>query len=298
MKIALTTPTGNIGRKVADALVGGEHKITLLCRNPDRVADLAERGATVHAGSQDDAGFVREATKGTEMLLWIAPSDHQAKDFRAFQQGLGEVAAAAIQANRITRVVNLSSVGAQHGSGIRPISGLHDIENRLNQTGAYVTHLRPTYFFENFLAQLEPIRSAGSLFFPFPGATTLPMIATQDVAKVAAERLTDASWSGRPVWELLGPEDLSFDEATKRISKGTGLPVKMVQIDEDTFADSLRQAGVGEDLASALVEMYGGFASGLVQAEKPRSKENTTPTKLEDFAREVMKPLLAENVAS
>jgi uncharacterized protein YbjT (DUF2867 family) len=298
MKIALTTPTGNIGRRIAESLVGGEHKITLLCRNPEKVADFAEKGAIVREGSLDDAGFVREATKGAEMLFWLTPVEYGTRDLRSAQNAFGDVAAGAIQANRITRVVNLSSVGAQCADGVGPINGIHDIEKRLNQTGAYVTHLRPAYFFENFLEQLEPIRSAGSVFLPIPASTTLPMIATKDISQVAIECLTDNSWTGRPVRELLGPEDLSFDEAARRISTGIGKEVKFAQIDEAAYAEPLRQMGVGESIISALAEMHAGVASGLVRPEAPRSKESTTPTRLEDFASQVMKPLLEQNVAT
>ena len=80
MKIALTTPTGNIGRQVAEALVGGEHKITLICRNAEKVADFAEKGAIIQEGSQDDAGFMREATKKIDALFWVTPVDPRTDD--------------------------------------------------------------------------------------------------------------------------------------------------------------------------------------------------------------------------
>jgi uncharacterized protein YbjT (DUF2867 family) len=297
MKIALTTPTGNIGRKVADALVGGEHKITLICRHAEKVADLVEKGAIIREGSQGDAGFLREATKRIDVLFWVTPVDHRTPDLRADQRRFGDMVASAIQVNRIVRVVNLSSVGAQHETDVGPIGGLYDIEQRLNQTGAYITHFRPAFFFENFLAQLEAIHSAGSIFLPIPGSTRLSMIATADVARAAADRLTEKGWTGRPVWDLLGPEDLSFDEAADRIAEGIGKPVKVVEVDEAAFAGSLREMGISESAVSAIVEIYRGFESGRVQPETPRSAASTTPTKLEEFAREVMKPLLEQPVA-
>jgi uncharacterized protein YbjT (DUF2867 family) len=118
------------------------------------------------------------------------------------------------------------------------------------------------------------------------------MIATADVASAAVDRLTEEGWTGRSVWDLLGPEDLSFDEAADRIAEGIGRPLKFVQIDEDTFAGSLREIGFSESAVAGMVEMHRGFESGLVRPETPRSPASTTSTKLEDFAREVMKPLL------
>lgn len=298
MKIALTTPTGNVGRKVADALVGSEHKVTLVCRDAGKVSDLAQKGAVVREGSQDDAAFLREVTKKIDVLFWVTPVDPHSADIRADQNRFGEIAARSIQANRIVRVVNLSSIGAQHDAGVGPICGLHDIEERLNQTGAYITHFRPALFFENFLAQLEAIRSAGTIFLPIPGATRLSMIATADVARAAADRLTEAGWTGRPVWDLLGPEDLSFDEAADRIAEGLGRQVRVTQVEESVFTGSLQELGVSESIASAMAEMYRGIESGLIRPETPRSPASTTPTRLEVFAREVMRPLLEQTVTS
>ena len=73
--------------------------------------------------------------------------------------------------------------------------------------------------------------------------------------------------------------------------------MKVVQVDEDALAGSLREMGLSESAISAMVEMYHGIESGLIRPETPRTPASTTPTRLEDFAREVMKPLLEQPVA-
>lgn len=97
-----------------------------------------------------------------------------------------------------------------------PISGLYEVEQRLNAAAPNIIHLRPGFFMENYLIQLEPIRTANSVLLPISGDRRLAMIATQDIAAVAAELLLQRNWSGHSVLGLHGPTDLSFDEAASR----------------------------------------------------------------------------------
>ena len=50
MKIAVTTPTGHIGSKLANILLDCKSDVTLIARHPEKVKDLASRGAKVIAG--------------------------------------------------------------------------------------------------------------------------------------------------------------------------------------------------------------------------------------------------------
>lgn len=297
MKIAITTPTGNIGSKLADILIEEDVKLFVLARKPEKVRHLAERGATILAGTLEDAGYVRESTKGMDAFFWITPPDAMAKDFRAHQNKLADIAALAIQTNRIVRVVNISSFGAHLDSSCGPINGLHDVENRFNQTGAYVTHYRPGYFFENFLMQLEPMRDAGSIFLPLSDGVSLPMIATADIARAASQRLLDDSWTGRPVLGLHGPCHLSFPEAAACIGKGLGKDIGFVRTEIEALRKTLLAMGLGESFVESIVEMHEGFESGHTRALEERTPETTTATTLEDFARQVIKPILTAAVA-
>ena len=75
MRIAITTPTGNIGRGLTQLLLDqGGHDLILLARRPERLADQQARGATVLQGDLCDAVFVREALAGAEALFFVCRS--------------------------------------------------------------------------------------------------------------------------------------------------------------------------------------------------------------------------------
>ncbi len=290
--IAVTTPTGNIGRIVTKTLLDAGADVVLLVRDPAKVGAFAERGAEARQGSLEDEAYVIDATRGADALFWLTPAELTAEDFRGFQCAVGANGAAAVRENKIPHVVNLSSVGAHLEAGTGPIAGLRDVEQMLDEVATHVTHLRPTYFFENFLAFIEPMRDAGSIFLPVSGETRLPMIATRDIGPAAAARLLDDSWTGTSVQELHGPADLSFDEAAAAISEGVGRPIAHVQVDEGQTREALLGMGLSANVADTLIEMYGGFDSGLIGAAQERSPDTTTPTTLIEFAREVIAPML------
>ncbi|MCA8945587.1 MAG: NmrA family NAD(P)-binding protein [Planctomycetes bacterium] len=297
MKIAITTPTGHIGSRLVDELLSkGGHELVLLCRDPAKVKHFTDRGAKAAAGSLEDSQYVGEATKGADLLFWLTPPRFDAEDFRAYQNQLGDIAAATVRENGIKRVVHLSSFGAQHADGTGPIAGLHDIEQKLNaaakDVGGSVTHLRPASFFENLFMSVPTIQSDGAMYMPIPGDLAFPMIATSDIAKVAAEVISDGSWQGVNVRELLGPKDYSINDAARIIGEVAGKEVKHVQVPYEATLEAMKGMGLSESLASKYVEMYQGLENGKVSAEAPRSAASTTPTKLEDFAKQYIAPAL------
>jgi uncharacterized protein YbjT (DUF2867 family) len=296
MKIAITTPTGHIGRGVVEALIGTGHELVLLCRDPAKVKDYTERGATAVAGSLEDAAYVARATAGVDALFWLTPPKFDAPDFRAYQRKLGDNVAAAVRKNKIRRVVHLSSFGAQHASGTGPIAGLHETEQKLNaaakEVGGTVTHLRPASFFENFFMALGSIKSDGAIYMPVPGDARMAMIATRDISPVAAKALTDKAWEKVKVQELLGPREYSHDEVARIIGDAVGKPVKHVPVPPEAAQQAIQGMGASENVAKTYVEMYQAIPKGLIVPEKPRDKSSTTPTRLEDFARQALGPAL------
>ncbi len=206
MKIAVTTPSGHVGSVVADVLLdfGDDIHVKLLARRPRNLDGFVQRGAELVIGSQDDADYLVSATHDVDALFWVTPPGYGSDNVRAFQNRLGIAAAFAIRTNHIPRVVNLSAIGAQLSSGVGPICGLYDVEGLLDEAGDNITHLRPGFFFENFLMQLDSITKWGRISWPISGSRSFPMIAARDVGRVAAVRLADPKWAGIYIRELHG----------------------------------------------------------------------------------------------
>jgi uncharacterized protein YbjT (DUF2867 family) len=298
MKIAITTPTGHVAGAVADFLLDrGDVRVKLLGRRPNKLEKFVRRGAEMAIGSQDDPVYLVGATGDVDALLWVTPPGYGSDDVRALQNRFGQAAAIAIRTNQIPRVVNLSSIGAQWETGVGPVSGLHDIEELLDDVATNITHLRPGFFMENLLGQLDSLRNWGRIVMPIAGSRRYPMVATRDIGRVAAERLVDQSWTGHSIRELHGPDDMSFYERAQVLSDVLGREITYVHCDPNQMRQTLLESGMSEDRADLMLELYAAIESERMMPIQPRSAETTTPTTLAAFAHEVLLPLLAEPVA-
>jgi len=293
MRIVVSTPTGNVGRAAGDRLLLAEDaEIIVIHRAPSRLRHLEARGVYVRQGSLDNEEALTRATGGADALLWVTPAIPTAINLRASQNEFGVAAAAAIRAHEIPRVVNISSIGAQHDAGTGPVAGLHDVEEMLDATGAEVLHLRAGYFFENYIPQAQVVRAMGAIMLPIAGDMSLPMTAARDVGVVAAETLLDAEWEGG-IRGVHGPEDMTFDQAAAAISAVCGRHIRHSVVDEMQARMGLGMLGFSQSFIDATLEMYEAFESGHLVAAEPRTDETTTPTTMLDWADEVMAPLLS-----
>ncbi|MCE5269205.1 MAG: NmrA family NAD(P)-binding protein [Planctomycetaceae bacterium] len=300
MNIAVTTPTGHVGRAVTDFLLecSRDINVTLLGRRPEKLQDFVRRGANTAIGALDDTEYVVKATKGMDALFWATPPVFGSDDLRGFQNRLANAAATAIRTNRIHRVVNLSSIGADVATGAGPISGLHDVEEQLNKIGCHVTHLRPGFFFENILWQLDTIRTWGRISWPINPSVAYPMIATHDIGRAAATRLVNMDWTGHVVQELHGPADLTFREVADILSQVLGRKIVYVRTSREDARDAMLQKAMSENVAQSMLEMYDALDTGKVRPLQPRTPDTATPTTLAEFAREVVLPLISQPVGA
>lgn len=292
MRICVSTPTGNVGRAAIDRLVESDAEVVVIHREPAKLGHLEARGVYVRQGSLDNEEALTRATGGVDALLWVTPMVSSALNLRASQNQFGIAAAAAIRANGIPRVVNLSSIGAQHDAGTGPVAGLHDVEEMLDATGADVLHLRAAYFFENYVPQAQVIRSVGAVMLPIARDCSVPMIAARDIGVAAAEKLLADGWSGRGVLGLHGPEDVTFGDAAAAISAAVGRQFAHSEIDEMQARMGLSMLGLSHSVTDALLEMYAALQSGHLVAAEPRTEETTTPTTIGTWAEQVMAPML------
>ncbi len=296
-KIAITTPTGKNGsaltKRLLDAAEENDLEIVLLARDPEKVREFTERGARVEKGNLDDAAFVTRATEGMDALFWLTPQNFEpGEEVRAGYNRYGRVAAEAVKRNGIPHVVHLSGfVTEKEGEAGQIVDGLADVERLLNEAATNVTHVRAAFFFENYLGQLEPIKNEGNVYMPVKAETRLAMVATRDIADVAARELLTLDWSGRRVVSAMGPKDLTFSEAATALSEGVGRHVSHITVEPEQARESMLGSGMSPGLTDGFLSIFAAGDAGLLRWERDAS--STTPTTLEEFARTVVRPMLA-----
>jgi uncharacterized protein YbjT (DUF2867 family) len=110
------------------------------------------------------------------------------------------------------------------------------------------------------------------------------MVATKDVAREAADRLTKRDFNGHEVKLLLGPEDVTMSEATQAIGKRLGMPdLPYIEFPPEDVKGGLIGAGMSEQVAGLIVDMQVALSDGLYFEGVQRTAESTTPTGLDEF---------------
>ncbi len=286
MKIVVTTPTGHIGSKLANILLDRKSDVTLIARHPEKVKDLASRGAKVIAGEHGDPAVVEQAVRGADALFWLTPAEMTSHDPLGTARRMAEAGASVIRKLPDLHVVQLSSAGAFLPSGTGPIVGHYETEEKFRAAGKNIVSLRPNEFMENVFFSLPTIVAQGAIYTTLPGSVKAPFIATQDIAEVAAEFLLKPI-DGHHVVDIVGPQEISLDEWARIAGQAIGKQIRVVTIPGDKLKAAMGQSGMSPEMAALLVEMEEAYPK--IQQFKGEQKRTGKVT-FAQFAREVFAP--------
>lgn len=293
MRITVNTPSGNIGRTLTLSLLEAGADVTIISRSPEKVNDLVGRGARLVQGSIDDQAALDEALKGADALFWLTPPAAR-PDYSEWAVATARQAAATAKRHGVSRVALLSSLGAQSGPGTGPVGVMLEIETLFAEHVPNTVSLRAGFFMENFFRSLDTLASQGAIYMPSPANKPFPLVATRDIAAVAADELLDGSWTGHRIRGVHGPADLSYEQAAAILTEALGKPIQYVQVTVDQARQGMLGAGLPGFLVDTFSEMYQAIVDGRMDAAEPRTAETTTPTTLAHFAREALAPALAQ----
>src|ERR1700758_5059288 len=280
--------TGNTGSIIADTLLLRGKKVRVVGRDAGRLQRFVREGAEAFTADMSDSTALTKAFSGARAAYLLLPPITSRED----QERESDAIAKAVTESGLPYVVYLSSYGAHVPEGTGPVTGLHSSEQKLNAIGGLnVLHLRAAYFMENNLAAISMIQEMGIFGHALLPDLKLPMMTTRDVGNYAAARLLELDFSGKQTRELLGKRDLSMAEATAIIARGIGKPdLRYEQFSYDQVQQGLEQMGMTPKKAAVYIEMFKAINAGVLAAQEPRSRDNTTPTSFEEFVRDVFAP--------
>src|SRR5580698_697953 len=154
--------SGNTGRVVAQNLLSHQQKVRVVGRDAAHLQSHAAQGAEIFIADVTDAAALTKAFQNADSAYVMIPPDPTGNDPLAYAERAGDAIATALKNAGVKNVVVLSSFGADKSQGTGPVLGLYKLEQKLNQLdGANILFLRPGYFMENTLAQVNVISTMG-----------------------------------------------------------------------------------------------------------------------------------------
>ena len=282
--IAVMGATGNVGSKVANLLLQAGEDVRALQHGRDLTA-LREAGAEVLKGDAMIAGELMAFFDGAVAALVLLPENVADPAFVENRLVMSRAIRDALRASGVAHVVALSAVGADRADVPGPPGGLHRFErdlSELEETNVLV--LRSAAYMDYLLAALPMIQDQHINGSAIKAAVRFPMVATQDVAIEAAERLRHRDFTGHEVKFMLGPEDLTMAEATTAIGRRLGTPdLPYVEFPPDGVKAALVGAGMSDEVAGLIVDLQLARNEGDFLGGVERTAASPSPTRLEDF---------------
>jgi uncharacterized protein YbjT (DUF2867 family) len=226
---------GSTGKLVVQLLIQrGLAVRALVHRLDERSEPLRQLGAEVVAGDLLDPDLVRQALQGIKRAYFTYPVD----------DGLLEattIFARAARESGTELVVNMSQL--QNTSFVPSFRNLqHRLADQVfdwAQVGA--VHLSAPPFFENVRALIgRTVADQDTIFLPWgDGDAVIPLVAAEDVARVAAALLVAPGVPDEKRYDLVG-ETPTVNEIASTLSAVLKRPIRYVEISDERWAEAVR----------------------------------------------------------
>lgn len=218
---------------------------------------LEERGVTVRRGSRSGL----PAFDWAEPETWGPALEGMDAAYVVYTPDLAVPGAP----EDLTRFVEVAK-----SKGVRKLvllSGRGEPEARaceliVEQSGLAWTIVRAGWFDQNFSeGEFAAMVDDGVIALPNPDVRE-PFVDVDDIAEVAAEALLDPRHNGE-VYEVTGPELLTYADVAKQLSEAAGREIRYVPVTTDEFFAGMAEAGVPAEFGDLLRYLFEITKSGV-----------------------------------
>jgi len=221
---------GKTGRRVAELLLERGVPVRAMVRTMDERADaLRQLGAEVVVADFLDFHSIRKAVDGVSTVYFAYPVQHGLLDATV------NMAVAARNAG-VTRLIDMVMLISTPDAPTPRMQENYLSEQVFERAGIGAAHVRATVFFENVRALASATIASGTLTAPWGDETTvIPLVAGEDVARVAAAVLTAPDVAPGSSYSLVG-EVLTVKQITSALAQGLGRKVTYQNVPDEFWA--------------------------------------------------------------
>lgn len=256
MTVAVTAAGGKLGRLVVEALLAAGERPVAIVRDPQKVADLAARGADVRQASYDDPAALDAALVGVDRVLLISGNEFGSR-IAQHTNVIRAAERAGVELLAYTSIPRADSnpmlLAAEH----------RGTEEVLATAAVPTVLLRNSWYWENYDGAVANAAESGVLH----GAMATGRVsgaARADYAEAAARVLTGAGHEGR-VYELGGDEALTGADLAAAVTEAKGSTVRYADLAEADYVAALRAAGLDDQYAAVLADADARIGEGLLE---------------------------------
>jgi len=260
----VTGVSGRTGSAVARTLLKKGKRVRVVVRDEAKGNIWASQGAEVSVACLTDISTLTLALSGADAAYIVSPQQYTSNELFTQAEIMANTIAEAATKVQLPKLVALSSIGAEQSSGTGWIAMNRALEQHVGQTGLPVAFLRAAYFMENWEPMAKTAAAQGELpSFLAPLDRMLPMIATDDIGRIAAEVLCE-HWHESRIIELEGPATYSPNDVANSLTHTLDKAVSATAIPESSWAAALSSSGMSEPAKDGFIEMTRALNSGHI----------------------------------
>ncbi|OAQ39801.1 hypothetical protein A5893_09500 [Pedobacter psychrophilus] len=246
-KILITGATGTIGKAVVKHLKAKNASFLIASRNPEEAAEKFGSDINVVKFEFEDISTFENAVDGVSKVFLLGPP---------LRYDLADVLMPFLdflKAKNILEVVYISALGAEKMGDTLTFHTI--IEEKLKADGFDYTILKPSFFSQNFKNyEWENITQRG-ITYVTAGEGKVGFIDVDDIGLVASTVLTSTGHS-KKIYELTGPELLSYQDAATLLSEVTGKQIVYPNPSIEEYTKALKAAGAPDFIAPYMTSVY------------------------------------------
>ncbi|UOQ69591.1 NmrA family NAD(P)-binding protein [Hymenobacter volaticus] len=287
MKITTAGSLGNVAKPVVEKLLAAGHEVTVITSKADRQGEIEALGAIAAVGSISDAAFLTQAFRKADAVYTMLPPTMGTTNLIQNLAEAGQAYAQAIKEAGVTRVVLLSSVGADAAQGTGPVQGVHRVEQLFQQlAGVNVTVLRSGFFYTNFFRDIALIKNRNIFGNNYEGNNQLALTHLEDITSAIVEEL-QGKGNGFEVKYIVS--DISTgNEIASLFGPAIGKPeLSWTTIPDEQFKQGMLSVGMSSELVELITGLGQGVREGVITRDFfATGAEVTGKIKLEQFVEE------------
>ena len=287
---------GKTGRHVSERLLARGVPVRAFVHTIDERSErLRALGAEIVQGDFLDIRSVQRAAQGTSMIYFAYPVQDSLLDATA------AMALAAREAG-VSRLVNLVMLQSSPDAPTPRMRQNYLSEQVFEWAGIGAVHIRATIFYENVAALVrKSLPAQGAVRLPWGGENTvLPLVAGEDVARVAAGLLAGPELKTGAAYPLIGAT-LSLKEIIATFARVLGCDVRYEEISDDEWRQNARARDYNPQAVEHLSSLWRAIRSAAIDPKDPRYAAGSTiekiggapPKTFEAFVRERKDAFLA-----
>jgi NAD(P)H dehydrogenase (quinone) len=280
MSIAITGASGQIGRRAAELVLEQDDtaELILLTRSPEKLADLAARGAEVRSADFESPEELKNALTGVEKLLLISTDSFD---------GRAELQAGVVTVAKDAGVKHVAYTSIPKPDGNPAFAGPshYETEQAIKASGLDWTFLRNNLYTDMQLPSVEQAIASGQ-WVTNVGDGRVAYVTREDCAAAAAAVLVQDGHAGK-IYDITGPIAYTASDLAALASELGGKPVEVVNLDDEAYAAGLvEHAGLPEFVGAMLASFGKAIREGYLEevSDSVESLTGRAPTGLADLA--------------